>query len=300
MRLKEPGMHLVGIVTLSLLITSINSFAFPKFKYYGKSFYELGLDTKAPSVTPKEGKKILRTILGRFHQETNGYDKIVKECEVGATCYRQKKLDYRFEVRPSVMAMIDSDKIDGHPDNSKQRIVRTPYCNKTYKVKKTDQGYKFPHHNSFNVEHTFPKSRFKKHRNYGLMVGDLHNLYPVHSDTNHLRSSYFFNNLADEDEISFCKSSKFGQIDGRFFFEPPTTHKGNVARAMMYFSLRYNLPLKKKELEILLDWHKVDKPDEKEKRRAQRIFKLQKNRNPFIDYPTLAEFLGSTLLSTSR
>ncbi len=299
MRLKEPGMHYVGsVLSLLLLVISTTSFASPKFKYYGQTFYEVGLDTDKPSVTPEEGKKFVRRILGAYHERTNSYDRILKECENSSECYRQKKLDYSKEVRPAVMAVVDSDDLEG-PLKSNVKVVITPYCNKTYRVRYNNGHYDIPDHTNFNVEHTFPKSRFKKHPYYDLMVGDLHNLYPVDSETNSKRGSFFFNDLPGQGGLNNCQVSKLGQIDGRFFFEPQSSHKGNVARAMMYFSLRYGLPLMEKELQVLLNWHRIDPVDEKEQRRAQRIYKIQRNRNPFIDYPHLAEFIGNTLL-TSR
>lgn len=84
-------------------------------------------------------------------------------------------------------------------------------------------------------------------------------------------------------------------------FEPPTRVKGDVARMLFYMATRYEtgdqLDLELNELvnngtapyhgklSVLLQWHALDPVDAAEKRRNQRIFEKQGNRNPFIDNP---------------
>jgi deoxyribonuclease-1 len=55
---------------------------------------------------------------------------------------------------------------------------------------------------------------------------------------------------------------------------------------------RYNLPLKKDTLEILKSWNKEDPPSQQEIMRNDRIEKIQGNRNPYIDDPTLGDKLS--------
>src|SRR5699024_7977163 len=75
----------------------------------------------------------------------------------------------------------------------------------------------------------------------------------------------------------------------RNLFEPEYG-KGTVARAMLYFLLRYPKeiePSYKEEIDIdlLLDWHQQFPPDIYEKHRNQSIYEIQGNHNPFIDFP---------------
>jgi len=42
-------------------------------------------------------------------------------------------------------------------------------------------------------------------------------------------------------------------------------------------------------LEMFLRWHREDPVSTKERDRNQAVFGIQKNRNPFIDHPELAE-----------
>lgn len=90
-------------------------------------------------------------------------------------------------------------------------------------------------------------------------------------------------------------------------FEPADEYKGDFARAFFYvFTSYYKLTTWKPEtqyvydsncnlqpwaIEMLLRWHAEDPVDSKEIKRNEEIYALQKNRNPFIDYPELTEYL---------
>jgi endonuclease I len=71
-------------------------------------------------------------------------------------------------------------------------------------------------------------------------------------------------------------------------FEPRDLHKGNVARAMFYFSVRYQLPIDEDQEVILRKWNDLDPVDDREIERAKIIEVLQGNSNPFITDPELA------------
>ena len=48
------------------------------------------------------------------------------------------------------------------------------------------------------------------------------------------------------------------------------------------------------DLDILLDWHRNDPPDDYEMNRNNVIYNWQFNRNPFIDMPDLVEYIWGT------
>ena len=48
-------------------------------------------------------------------------------------------------------------------------------------------------------------------------------------------------------------------------------------------SAKYNINLSKQERKIMEVWNKLDPVDEWERIKNKRVFKLQGNRNPFID-----------------
>lgn len=48
-------------------------------------------------------------------------------------------------------------------------------------------------------------------------------------------------------------------------------------------------------VEMLLKWHRQDPVSDKERNRNDEVYKLQSNRNPFIDYPDLVEYIWGSM-----
>ena len=76
----------------------------------------------------------------------------------------------------------------------------------------------------------------------------------------------------------------------------PDAGKGAVARATLYFLLRYpdaiDLDISQMDddrVATLRRWHEGDPVSEYEKHRNQAIFEAQGNRNPFIDHEDWVE-----------
>jgi endonuclease I len=72
-------------------------------------------------------------------------------------------------------------------------------------------------------------------------------------------------------------------------FEVRPARRGDIARAHFYFSVRYAMPIGAAEESVLVAWHQEDPPDDRERERNDRIVRIQRNRNPFVDRP---EFVG--------
>ncbi|RYZ14148.1 MAG: hypothetical protein EON61_04765 [Alphaproteobacteria bacterium] len=68
------------------------------------------------------------------------------------------------------------------------------------------------------------------------------------------------------------------------FVQPTRDARGDVARALLYMSHVYDLPLDGaiKNRDLLLAWHQTDPPDAKEIARERSIRKLQNTWNPLI------------------
>jgi hypothetical protein len=133
-----------------------------------------------------------------------------------------------------------------------------------------------------NCEHTWPQSFFEK---LEPMRSDIWHLYPTDSAANGTRSSYPFGEVDDGIKWESNGSALGLSNDGRTVFEPRDQHKGNVARSMFYFSVIYNKPIDSAQEEVFRKWHQLDPVDTQERERADRIERVQHNRNPFIDRP---------------
>lgn len=151
-----------------------------------------------------------------------------------------------------------------------------------------------PDQNKVNCEHTWPQSKFSKAFPAGTQQADLHHLFPTDSRANSTRGNFDFADVAENRNIQDedCHSSKSGPsvtVGGKNYFEPPTDHKGNVARALFYFSIRYKMPIDGEQEQFLRRWDKLDPIDDEERLRNDRIEKIQNVRNPFIDFENLAD-----------
>lgn len=155
---------------------------------------------------------------------------------------------------------------------------------------------------AINCEHTWPQSFFNK---TGAMRTDLHHLYPTLSTPNSQRGSLPFG-LASEGRISYSTASGSHLVSRPNrppVFEPNRSQKGNTARALLYFYLRYHAQsIRNGEYQaqdFLLErlpqfqaWNQQDPVDLQEQSRNQLIAQRQGNRNPFVDIPGLLELIG--------
>lgn len=166
------------------------------------------------------------------------------------------------------------------------------YCQKKhYPFGGAHPGNRLPNHTVFNTEHTWPQSKFTRRFPKHIQKSDLHHLYPTFSRINSERGNLPYAEVSPLRPLS-CVDSQLGSAlstgEGRYF-EPPAEHRGNVARAMFYFSIRYRTNIDSIQENYLRRWHEEDPVDQDEKRRNEFIFKRQQNRNPFIDSPELVD-----------
>lgn len=165
-------------------------------------------------------------------------------------------------------------------------IIVDTYCQEVFDKFDGVGKNKIPDHRKLNAEHTHPRSQFNPNFNYNVQLSDLHNLFPTKSQANFARSNYEFSDLP-VGELSYCPISK---LDNKLF-EVPDDHKGNVARAKFYMSIRYQVPIGDREERTLRDWHIIDPVDEEEVLRNNRIKNIQGNSNPFILEPKLVDYI---------
>lgn len=144
----------------------------------------------------------------------------------------------------------------------------------------------------FNTEHTFPQAFFNQNE---PMRADLYHLYPTDDAANNFRGNSPFGMVTNP------TWSQGGSKGISSLFEPRDVHKGETARAMFYFVVRYQdySCFEQGQETILKQWHKDFPTTTIETMRNQAISSVQANRNPFIDYPQFAERMQSIGCNTS-
>ena len=168
---------------------------------------------------------------------------------------------------------------------------------------------------SYNREHSFPNSWWGGTGEADCyMYTDLFHLYPTDAFVNEKRSNYPFGETNGGTYKSSEGFSKLGNCTTSGYtgivFEPADEYKGDFARTYFYMATRYENEIaswasnakhtlagnaypvfKQWQLTMLLRWSANDPVSEKEVKRNNAVKNIQKNRNPFIDYPGLEQFI---------
>ena len=141
--------------------------------------------------------------------------------------------------------------------------------------------------NNFNCEHTFPQSFFSS---LEPMKSDIHHLFPTDEVANTQRSNNPFGVVTGTPAWAVGGSKRLSGV-----FEPRDVHKGDAARAMMYFVTRFGdySNFYAQQAAVLEGWHQQFPPDSADRDRNQGIAALQNTRNPYVDYPQIMERLIS-------
>lgn len=172
--------------------------------------------------------------------------------------------------------------------------------------------------NKMQREHSVPKSWWSQNGNveYTPAYSDMWNLYPSDGPANQaklnyplgLTSSTTFNN-----GISKIGNAQTGYGGGsQKVFEPADEYKGDFARAYLYVATVYddlnwvvNYMFRKEAyptvqpwaIQMLLEWCRKDPVSQKEIDRNNAVEQQQGNRNPFIDFPELVEYIWGTRMT---
>ncbi len=188
--------------------------------------------------------------------------------------------------------------------------IRDRYSNKTnYTPGGSAQGSNYKGEgDSYNREHSFPKSWF----NEGTpMYTDLFHLYPTDGYVNGRRSNYPFGENNGEKYSSSGGYSKLGACTVSGYtgicFEPADEYKGDFARTYFYMATAYedrisswSSPMlsgnkypayKTWAIDMLLRWAQEDPVSQVEIDRNNAVYGIQHNRNPYIDYPGLEQYV---------
>lgn len=158
----------------------------------------------------------------------------------------------------------------------------------------------------YNREHLVPQSTFNS---ASPMRNDYFHVVPSDGKVNGARGSYPFGEVSNPSYVSTNGSKRgvntFPGYSG-VVFEPIDEFKGDIARSVLYFAIRYedefNSSWKTNDvladnaqdffvdwyINLLLSWHLNDPVSQKEIDRNDNGFQYQGNRNPLIDHPEFA------------
>lgn len=190
---------------------------------------------------------------------------------------------------------------DAVVENGKRRVLDM------YSNEERFFGSKGSKIDGMNIEHSVAKSWWGGNENNAYH--DLHHLNPSDQTANSRKSNYPLGELTS---ISWNNGVTFvgkATIDGSSTnaYEPCDEYKGDFARVFMYMFTCYQdltwkytwmnyeestyPTLKPWAVELLLKWHKQDPVSEKEIKRNNAVYEIQGNRNPYVDYPQLADYV---------
>ncbi len=167
-----------------------------------------------------------------------------------------------------------------------------------------------------HIEHAFPKSWWGGYE--WTVYRDLFHLYPSDGSTNMSKSNnplgVVTGTPTTDNGVSKIGSATYPGYTGNVF-EPADEFKGDFARSYFYVVTVYqdlaaywNSPMLDKNtypvwkpwaIDLLKQWHQQDPVSIKEVVRQEAVYSIQGNRNPFIDYPDLVNYIwGSDTINS--
>ena len=166
-------------------------------------------------------------------------------------------------------------------------------------------------------EHSLPKSLWGESAvvDRYAAYSDLMHLYPGDSQANQSKSNNILGEISSPTFTNGVSKTgtntySYSGSPSQKAFEPADEYKGDFARTYFYMLTCYEdyaqqwrtegLYMFNKETypvlqpwakDMLLKWHRNDPVSKKETNRNEKVFLFQGNRNPFIDFPNLAEYI---------
>lgn len=213
--------------------------------------------------------------------------------------------------------VLDYGSGSGHTWSGFYKTDRDPKTNECYN-RYSSQKFYFTNGNTnhaisgMNIEHSFPKSWWGGDNNNAYK--DLYNLYPSDSKANSSKSNYpmAIVTKVKSEEAGYDKVGT-GTVDGKNnvqCWEPGDKYKGDFSRSYLYMAVTYSdltfsstgtqtmyanaisYPgMKTWATTLYRQWSKQDKVDDLEVTRNNAVSDIQGNRNLFIDFPYLAEYV---------
>ena len=178
-----------------------------------------------------------------------------------------------------------------------------------------------------NREHSFPKSWFGGQ--VAPMFTDLTMLIPTDAFVNQRRSNNPYGICAHGETYTYQDEEMYVTMLGKLgtstyngytktVFEPDDEYKGDFARIYFYMVTCYKGRISEWpgcdqldyaqngykafsdwSMRMLMEWHRADPVSQKELDRNEAVYRLQGNRNPYVDHPELAEYIWGSKQNTT-
>ncbi|MFN2262044.1 MAG: endonuclease [Psychroflexus sp.] len=162
----------------------------------------------------------------------------------------------------------------------------------------------------YNREHLVPQSTFNS---ASPMKNDYFHVIPTDGSVNGARGSFPFGEVDGNVDYTSTNGSKRGSNTFPGYsgtvFEPIDEFKGDIARSVLYFAIRYENEFSSGwddndvlandseqffdqwYIDLLISWHIADPVSQKEIDRNENGFNFQGNRNPLIDHPEYVDMI---------
>lgn len=123
---------------------------------------------------------------------------------------------------------------------------------------------------------------------FGIMEGDLHNLYPAVGEVNGDRSNFMYSQWTSNPTPMYgnCKTVVDFEMKK---VQPREEIRGLIARVHFYMEKTYGIKLSNQDRKLFEAWDKLFPVSREECLRDARIFKVQGDHNPFV-YEKCANF----------
>ena len=241
------------------------------------------------------------TIPPNYYDRADGKKKTDLKSALRQIIGKANVLDYGSGAGKTWTGFYTTDRYNG-------RQVRDRYSYREFYFSATATAQAASSVSGMNIEHSFPKSWWGGSENQAYK--DLYNLLPCESNINSSKSNYAMGVVTSATTDNGCTKVGKGMAgtQNATLWEPADEWKGDFARNYFYMVTAYsNLTwtgeglkmlenndwptLKSWAQELLLEWNRQDPVDQIETARNEAVYGIQGNRNPFIDYPNLAEYI---------
>lgn len=236
-----------------------------------------------------------------YYLKVNGLKKDSLKIRIGEIIRKAKVLEYGSGAGKTWTGFYTTDRYDGNK-------VRDRYSNDVRYFADNATAEAASAVGGMNIEHSFPKSWWGGTTNQAYK--DLFNLMPCEQKINSSKSNYAMGVVTTAKTDNGCTKVGTGMAGktSANLWEPADQWKGDFARSYFYMVTAYSdfewageglkmlerdewPTLQEWAYKLLLKWNKQDPVDSIEIARNEAVYGIQGNRNPYVDFPNLAEYV---------